>query len=446
MEESTSSACACQAFARLTSRPLSGVLDDTNGNYIGRAHDNSVFSGAQRSTLVLGPTRSGKTSSLLVPNVQLARHAVVTTSTKDDVARATAGRSRVGHVLVFDPSGTADVPRGATKVGWSPVVASGTWDAAVLAARSMTDAATLRPGQGGRHDHWTERAAALLAPLLHAAALDGGGARAVADWVDTRSGREALAVLVERHGADHASPASLAGLLSTESRELSGIWSTAAGVLAAWRTDAARAAAALPPLDVEAFVRGANTLHVISPARHQAAASPLVAGLVDEVVHQTYQHHRDGARVLLALDELANVAPLPSLPSIVSEGASQGVRVLGCLQDLSQARVRWGVAAEGFLSLFPTVVVLPGIADRATLEQLSALAGRHDVVTTSVSRTPLRPPVRSRSFVERPRLAVDELARGNPGHALFFDERKQVGWVQLTPAHLDARFAQRSVS
>ncbi len=419
--------------------------DEVHGNYIGIAHDGNVFSGSQRSTLVLGPTRSGKTSSLLVPNVQLARHAVVTTSTKDDVVIATASRARVGHVLVFDPSGTIEVPRGATRVGWSPVLAASRWDGAVLAARSLTDAASLRPGVASRHDHWTERAGALLAPLLHAAAIEGGGVRAVADWVDTRAARGALEVLVDRHGASHASSASLAGLLSTDPRELSGILSTAAGVLASWRTDAARAAAALPPLDVAAFVGGANTLHVVSPARHQSAAAPLVAGLIDEVVHATYERHHDGARVLLALDELANVAPLPSLPSIVSEGASQGVRVLGCLQDLSQARVRWGTAAEGFLSLFPTVVVLPGIADRSTLEQLSALAGRHEVASTSVTRSPLRPTVRTRSIVERPRLPVDELARGHRGHALFLDERKQAGWVRLTPAHLDARFAARSI-
>jgi len=42
---------------------------------------------------------------------------------------------------------------------------------------------------------------------------------------------------------------------------------------------------------------------------------------------------------------------------MVSEGAGQGVLTLACLQDLSQARGRWGGAAEGFLSLFGTTVV-----------------------------------------------------------------------------------------
>ncbi len=82
---------------------------------------------------------------------------------------------------------------------------------------------------------------------------------------------------------------------------------------------------------------------------------------------------------MLALDEVANIAPVPDLPAMVSEGGSQGVVTLACLQDLSQARGRWGVAADGFLSLFGTTVVLPGIGDVHTLEALSALAGEEEV-------------------------------------------------------------------
>jgi type IV secretion system protein VirD4 len=405
-----------------------------------------VFSGTSRSTLVLGPTRSGKTSALLVPNVLLARGAVVTTSTKDDVLAATAHRSRMGHVHLFDPSGTTPCPTSVTRIGWSPIGAAHHWDTAVHTADAMVDASRLR-ARGAGADHWTERARALLAPLLHAAALEDRGIAELAGWVDLRDGREPLAHLVRHAGPEHPAAASLSGLLSTDSRELSGIWSTTSGVLSAWRTDAARAAAAAPPLDLDRFLDGDNTLHVVSPARHQVATAPLIAGMLDALVHATYERHSSGATLLLALDELANVAPLPSLPSFVSEGAGQGVVVLGCLQDLSQARVRWGTAADGFLSLFPTAVVLPGIADRATLDALSQLAGRHDVVTTSVSSPRRGRAVVTRSLVERPRLAADEIARGHRGLALCVDAGKRLGWIELTPAHLDARFAlSRSLS
>jgi type IV secretory pathway TraG/TraD family ATPase VirD4 len=108
----------------------------------------------------------------------------------------------------------------------------------------------------------------------------------------------------------------------------------------------------------------------------------MVVGIIEDVRAATYEHHARRAEaeephppVLMALDEAANIAPLPDLPSIVSEGGGQGLTTLACFQDLSQAKQRWGQAADGFLSLFGTTVVLPGIGDVGTLDALSVLAG-----------------------------------------------------------------------
>jgi hypothetical protein len=148
------------------------------------------------------------------------------------------------------------------------------------------------------------------------------------------------------------------------------------------------------------------------------------------------------APTLLALDEVANIAPVPDLPAMVSEGAGQGLLVLACLQDLSQARARWGAEAAGFLSLFGSTVVLPGIADTATLRDLSALAGDHEVATTTVSRRVGRygrlRPSSSVSAVRLPRYPVDVLAHGRPGHALMISHDKSMSEVALTPAHLSS--------
>jgi hypothetical protein len=124
---------------------------------------------------------------------------------------------------------------------------------------------------------------------------------------------------------------------------------------------------------------------------------------------------------------------------MVSEGAGQGLLVLACLQDLSQARGRWGQAADGFLSLFGTTVVLRGIADTSTLRDISALAGDREVEATTVSRAVdrwgrLRPSVSVGSGRET-RLPVDAVARGAPGRALVLGPHKEVEQVRLTPAH-----------
>ena len=71
--------------------------------------------------------------------------------------------------------------------------------------------------------------------------------------------------------------------------------------------------------------------------------------------------------MFLCLDEVANIAPIHDLPAHVSEAGGQHLHVMACLQDLSQARNRWGdAAADGFLSLFQTKLILTGIADSRT--------------------------------------------------------------------------------
>ncbi len=58
--------------------------------YVGEGRNGWMWAGAQRSTLVLGPPRSGKTSSLVIPNILLSDGPVVSTSTKPDVMQSTA--------------------------------------------------------------------------------------------------------------------------------------------------------------------------------------------------------------------------------------------------------------------------------------------------------------------------------------------------------------------
>lgn len=408
--------------------------------YLGRGDGGDVTSGPERSTLVLGPSRSGKTSCLIIPNLLMSNASCVVTSTKNDVLERVAHARNDVTTMLFDPSGTVTIPRGITCVGYSPLRQSFLWDGAILAARSLLDVA--RRGQSERgDDHWSERATTLVAPLLHASALLGDTLRTLCSRVDERATDEVMNTLVAHHGDDHASVTGLYSVLATEERERSSIWSTAAGLFAGLRTDAAREAAERDPINYDEFFATPHHLHIVSPSRHQRVSVPMVVGLLDEVVHATYDRHAEGARLLLALDELANVAPLPRLATIVSEGAGQGVLTLACFQDLSQARSRWGAQADGFLSLFPTCVILPGIADGATLGLLTSLSGTEHRPLTSVQRRTFFRRGRSTTWRERPRTTWAHVAQGRPGFALSFDATKSPRWIELTPAHRDGRFA-----
>lgn len=419
------------------------------GIYLGHGSYGPAWAEPQRSVLILGPSRSGKTSSLILPNVLAAPGSVVATSTKDDVLQLTArARGTVGACLLFDPSGSVPTPPGVVRVGWSPVSSAGDWDGALLVADSMVRAARSGSVVTGE-THWTERAGALLAPLLHAAAQSNEPMATVLGWIDRHEGSAALHTLASRLG-DHA-PATnvLAGILSTDAREQSGIWSTASGVLGAYRAAGALQSTRESLLDADRFCTGSHTLYICAAGRHQQLMAPLVVGLVNEVRDAAYRRAARGdghPPVLLALDEMANIAPLPELPSIVSEGAGQGLLTLGCLQDLSQARARWGHHADAFFSLFGTSVVLPGIADVPTLKALETLAGEVEVPVRSISASKVSGGrVQSSSSLQtvwRPRLPADVAARGVPDHGLVVDHHNAMAWVALTPAHRCSPFRE----
>lgn len=438
----------------------------------------------------------------MIPAVVSAPGSVVSTSTKPDVLTTTSSSRRcAGPCYLYDPSGTVEAPRGVERVHWSPVPGCRGWDEALVIAHNLVHSVR-RPDSGtavaGGDDHWTERAQALLAPVLHAAALDGADMAAVLRWVDRHEASPALAIL-DREGAASAGDL-LAGIAATDPREQSGIWSTASGVLSAYRSDAALTTTQGPTFDTSRFCTEDATLYVCTTGRRQRSLAPLVVGILSDVRSAAYDAaarqllsgsrsstgpavghdqrapgvpnvshvpgvtyvstgHAPGGPgpppVLFALDEVANIAPIPDLPSMVSEGGGQGVLTLACLQDLSQARERWGRAADGFLSLFGTTVVLPGIGDIGTLEALSALAGEEDAPDRSISVAAAAGGSRTSALLgrivlgrrgsgrddarmtmstrRRRRLPVDVVSRGRPGAALAVGQHKRMGWVRLTP-------------
>jgi len=411
--------------------------DASSGIMIGRSNSAWVWSGAQRSCLALGPTRSGKTTSLIIPNVLCAPGSVVVTSTKQDVLDATHHvRSEAGTCYLFDPLGTVTAPEYVQRVQWSPLQLSSSWDGALLAATAMVGASRLSRPSGD--DHWSERAGALLACLLHASALESLTMDQVLAWVDQRHATDPLAIL-DQHLGSHPATHLLSGICVTESRELSSIYSTASGALGVYRSDGVRAQGELPNLDPQRLATSADTLYICASSHSQRLLAPLVVGMLSDIAESVMRRGTDLPDTLFALDELANIAPLPDLPRLISEGAGQGLLILGCLQDLSQARQRWGGIADGFISLFSTTLVLPGVADRVTLDLVAALGGEVEVPRRSITH-PLGRHSRaslSDSLSLEPRFPAATTARGRPGQALLLDAAKNVNWVTLSPAYRD---------
>ncbi|HMK97423.1 MAG TPA: type IV secretory system conjugative DNA transfer family protein [Acidimicrobiales bacterium] len=403
----------------------------SDGIYLGWGTNGPVLARRDEHLLVTGPPRSGKTTRLLAFSVLSHPGPVVVTSTKPDVLALTSwARERLGRLWLWDPSGTTTIPEGVAELRWSPVIGCGDFDEAVRRAYALCSAA--RPGQSVHDGHWTERAQALLAPLLHAAAVKGEDLATVLSWLHRHHLLSPIEAL-KKAGSVRAAEL-LEGIARTEWRERSGIFSTADSMLSTHRTESALRAASSPNFDPGAFAASNDTIYLCAASTSQALHAPLVVALLDQIKNAVYKK-RFPPLMLFALDELAQIAPLPDLASIVAEGGSQGLVVIGCLQDLSQARARWGTAAEGFFTIFSHKVVLPGVADMATLKAISALAGEVDVPISSKSISEVlweRQATTTWSWRRQPRLPVDAIARGKPGTALLISGTR-LGQVWLPP-------------
>jgi type IV secretory pathway TraG/TraD family ATPase VirD4 len=357
--------------------------------------------------LVLGPPRRGKSSGVIIPSVLTAPGAVISTSTKPDVLSATAAsRSRFGDIWLFDPTGQiplSELPDGVRRLRWSPLDSARDWASARRLAQAMVGASPA--AKGTKHEgHWTSRAAALLAPMLYAAAGARLDIRDVVAWVlagDTEIPVVVLNTIAEQGDPDaHIALQVLRGVEHAADQERQSIWSTTADVIDVYTTHEALAAASDSNWHPATFVDSADTIYIAASAEHQRAVGPLVVALLEAVRNAQYARHRSnalnkteqGSPVTFALDEVANVAPIESLPALVSEAGGQGLHVIAAVQDLSQVRGRWGgEVADGFLSLFQHVVVLGGVRDTRTLEAVSTICGAYDHTRATTSRSRSRP-------------------------------------------------------
>jgi type IV secretory pathway TraG/TraD family ATPase VirD4 len=171
--------------------------------------------------------------------------------------------------------------------------------------------------------------------------------------------------------------------------------------------------------DPAEFLTNNGTLYLLATGAGAGASWSLVAAFIEDLV-ETARHlaaASPGARLdpplLMALDEIGNLSPLPSLPVLMAEGGGTGITTMPVLQSLSQARDRWGDHAAGAIWDASIVkVILGGSSSARDLLDLSALVGERDERTDSVSigdygsrslqrstrRVPVMPPERIRTL------------------------------------------------
>jgi type IV secretion system protein VirD4 len=346
-----------------------------------------LFGLPDKHTLALGPTGSGKTTSVVEPNaLSWSAGSLVVASTKQDVLRASVGHRRQlgGELWLLDVLCVLDdaaLPPGVRRLRWTPLRGCADWSVARARAAAMMGA-TRREGLTDA-THWTTQGERMLAPVLHAAALGGRTMRQVVSWAATAASLKApLAILNERDAAEAADQ--LSGVLSQDPRPRDSIIATVATALHpyAGRVLDEAAEATDGDWDPATFVQGPNTLYVIAPLDSEVDdPAPIVVGVLSELYGAIRaESDRCGGRLplpaLWILDEVANISPLPQLPKWISEAGGRGLSFILGVQDLSQLQERWGRrGADSMWSNLTAKLVLPGVSDPDTLRRFETLAG-----------------------------------------------------------------------
>lgn len=379
-----------------TLRPSLGNRPDARqvGYLLGTARGRRLWATVEDSMLLLGPPRSGKGLHIVINAILDSPGAVVTTSTRpDNLAVTLRARERLGPVAVFDPQQlAAGVPAG---LKWSPV--RGCEDPLTAMIRASGFAASTGFGDVEAGGFWEGKTRAAIQAMLHAAALDGRDARSVYQWaLSPTAAADAVRILATSSMAAEGWAESLDSMIQSDPRTRDSIWQ---GVGLAFQSLAdPRVLAAVTPgegegFDPSRFLMGRGTLYLLATGAGAGASAALTAAFIEDLVEvaRTLAARSPGARldppVLLALDEIGNLSPLPSLPTLMAEGGGTGITCLPVLQSLAQARQAWGEnSANAIWDASIVKILLGGASNSRDLQDLATLIGERDETTDSITR------------------------------------------------------------
>lgn len=365
------------------------------GYRLGTSRGKGVWASVEDSILLIGPPRSGKGAHIVINTILDAPGAVITTSTRPDNLTATLrAREKIGPVAVFDPQHLAEgVPAG---LRWSPIRGCEDPLTAMIRATGLAAGTGLSAGGVEGGGFWEGKTRTALQALLHAAALDRRGPGELFRWtLDPAAAADAVAILTASPRAAVGWADSLQAMIDSDPRTRDSIWQGVSLALAALADP--RVLDAVDPregedFDPEAFLRAKGTLYLLATGAGANNSAALVAAFVEDLVEAARRiaARSPGARLdpplLLALDEVGNLAPLPSLPTLMAEGGGTGITTMPVLQSLAQAREKWSENAAGAIWDASIVkVILGGASNSKDLHDLTTLIGERDELTDSTT-------------------------------------------------------------
>ncbi|ELS54359.1 type IV secretory system conjugative DNA transfer family protein [Streptomyces viridochromogenes] len=298
-------------------------------------------------TILVAPKESRRTTATQAvrdaegPALVVTSNPALWQDTKD-------ARSKLGPVLLYDPTHLCDTP---ARLHWSPT--AGCEDKAAAASRATALLTPVRPTS--RLDQAvSDTAETLLRSYLHAAAIDGRTIRHVHRWSQGTQVQDAVRTLRTNPKAAPGSAGELEAALTAHPERRDMAQELTSRALSALFTVNIREACTpnrTDALTLDSFVHEGGTLYVVGESiedpRTNPGAMPLLTALAASVVErgrrmaERSSSGRLDPPLTLVLDDVAAVAPLPQLPELLATGADRGMPTLALLRSREQARSRW---------------------------------------------------------------------------------------------------------
>ncbi len=408
------------------------------------------------AVMPVGPSRSGKTTSIINGIFQW-EHPAILVSLKGDFLDVTkAWRGSLGEVRVFDPSGVT----GHESATWSPLRSATTVSGAVRAARQIAEAAPRQ--QSAEHgDFWANMAESLLAALLVVAANSEG--RTFADIVGWVVGTDVpgenfvgeVQPLMRALKADgdpgHKEAGTFAttvleGLWRNDHRTVSSVYATARTMVWPWIDPLVARSTASCTIDLDWLLEKNNTLYVCIPLNDQHRLRPVLGGLLNDLVGQAFERFVRTNKpldppLLLVIDEAATLRP-DQLPSWAATLSGIGVQLVTAWQSIAQIEAAYGRQSQAILTNHLTKLFFPGMSDAAGLEYLSRLLGDEHVPSRLGSQAGSdgqRP-----SIMTVPVIPPAALRQMRTGDALLVHATLPPAHVRVRPWYRDRRLRRRA--
>jgi type IV secretion system protein VirD4 len=330
--------------------------------------------------LILAPQRTGK-SGIIADRLLDHPGPAIVTSTRPDLYHLTAGaRSHRGPLYVFNPQHAGALP---STFSWDILAPCRDLVMARRMAGWLTGAIASQDANHGNLE-WFEKAGdAAMMGLLHAAALGGHTITDVYAWTQLQRQDVPLRVLASRPG-NELLVAAVKRALDAGSKTAASIRETISLSLA-WATIPQLAAAVTPrpgeDFDLAEFIADNGTLYLIASGDEDSPVAPVFRALTSWIhwhaglIGSAAPAGRLDPPLWLGLDEVTTICPV-DLPTMLSDSAGKGVLITAVAHGTSQLEERWGPAgAKTVWACCGTKVILGGVSDAGTLEELSRLCG-----------------------------------------------------------------------